>query len=93
MDDGLELVHDRDYSVQVYRSSPDELVAVGRVRDEKPPGLYVEHDPDPLTMHDMTIELRVGYPDLVDEERLARFRQDGRAGCLDLHVRAARYSK
>jgi hypothetical protein len=73
MDDGLELVHDRDYSVQVYRSSPNELVAVGRVRDEKPAGLYVEHDPDPLTMHDMTIELRVGYPDLVISDASVSF--------------------
>jgi hypothetical protein len=73
MDDELELVHDRDYSVQVYRASPHELVARGRVRDEKPPGLYVEHDPDPLTMHDMTIELRVGYPSLEITDTSVRF--------------------
>ncbi len=73
MDDELELVHDRDYSVQVFRSSPNELVARGRVRDEKPPGLYVEHDPDPLTMHDMTIELRVGYPSLEITDASVRF--------------------
>src|SRR4029453_8498826 len=60
----MELLHDRAYSVQVFRRSPSELVARGRVRDEKPPGMYVEDDPDPLTMHDMTVELTVAYPSL-----------------------------
>jgi hypothetical protein len=59
-----ELLHDRSYSVQVSRRSPSEIVARGRVRDEKPPGMYVEGDPDPLTMHDMTVELCVAYPSL-----------------------------
>ncbi len=28
----------------------------------KPPGLYVEGDPDPLTLHHMVVDLTVGYP-------------------------------
>jgi hypothetical protein len=60
----MELLHDRSYSVRVSRKSPDEIVAIGRVCDEKPPGMYVEGDPDPLTMHDMTVELCVAYPSL-----------------------------
>ena len=60
--DGLEPLHDREYSVQVYRKSDHELLARGSVRDVKPPGLYVEGDPDPLTLHHMIVDLTVGYP-------------------------------
>ena len=58
----LELLHDRQYSVQVYRKSDRELLARGRVRDTKPPGLYVDGDPDPLTIHDMVVDLTVAFP-------------------------------
>jgi hypothetical protein len=36
----------------------------GAVRDQKPPGLYFEADPDPLTIHHMQIELQVQYPSM-----------------------------
>jgi Protein of unknown function (DUF2889) len=58
----LELLHDRQYSVQVYRKNDHELLARGHVRDVKPPGLYVEGDPDPLVLHDMVVDLTVAYP-------------------------------
>ena len=32
------------------------------MRDQKPAGLYVEGDPDPLTFHHMQVELVVGFP-------------------------------
>ena len=35
----------------------------GAVRDQKPAGLYVESDPDPLTFHHMQVELEVAFPD------------------------------
>lgn len=63
-DAGLELLHDRAYAVQVFRRSESEIIARGTVRDVKPPGLYVEGDPDALTMHDMTVVLTVSYPAL-----------------------------
>jgi hypothetical protein len=64
----LELLHDREYSVQTYRKGRDEILARGSVRDVKPPGLYVEGDPDPLTLHHMIVDLTVAYPsyDIVD---------------------------
>jgi hypothetical protein len=62
LDPELELLHDREYSVRVYRRSDDELVARGRIRDLKPPGLYVEDDPEPLKIHDMVVDLTVAYP-------------------------------
>ena len=35
------------------------------VHDVKPPGLYVDDDPDPLSMHRMRVELEIDYPALV----------------------------
>jgi hypothetical protein len=35
------------------------------VHDVKPPGLYVDDDPDPLTMHKMRVDLEIEYPALV----------------------------
>jgi hypothetical protein len=60
----LQLLHQRDYSVQVYRRNDDEILAVGTVHDRKPPGLYVEEDPDELTIHFMTVKLIVSFPGL-----------------------------
>lgn len=64
-DPGLELVHTRNYETKVYLVSETELLARGAVRDTKPPGLYVEGDPDELDIHEMHVELRVSLPDLV----------------------------
>jgi hypothetical protein len=36
----------------------------GVVRDQKPPGLYLEDDPEPLTFHHMIVELDVAFPSL-----------------------------
>ena len=35
------------------------------MHDLKPPGLYVEDDPNPLSMHRMRVELEIEYPALV----------------------------
>lgn len=40
------------------------LTIQGAVRDQKPPGLYLEIDPEPLTIHHMQIELDVAFPSL-----------------------------
>lgn len=69
-DEGLDLVHTRDYETRIYRLSDDELLVRGAVSDRKPPGLYVHADPDELEIHQMQIELRVGFPGL--EIRAAR---------------------
>lgn len=80
-DEDLELIHDRSYAVQVFRRSPTEIVARGRVQDQKPPGLYVEGDPDPLTLHDMTIELRVAFPSLEITDAGVHFETFPQEGC------------
>ncbi|MGB0112424.1 MAG: DUF2889 domain-containing protein, partial [Ilumatobacteraceae bacterium] len=52
------------YRVQAFRKSDDVLMLRGAVRDQKPPGLYFEGDPDPLTVHHMQIDLDVAFPSL-----------------------------
>ncbi len=63
-DEGLELIHTRDYEIKVYRVSDDELLARGALSDRKPPGLYILDDPEPLEVHQIQLELRVAYPSL-----------------------------
>jgi Protein of unknown function (DUF2889) len=62
--DGLEVLHDREYRVRAYRAADDRLLIRGAVRDQKPPGMYVDGDPDPLTVHHMQVELEVAFPSL-----------------------------
>jgi hypothetical protein len=65
-DDGepLEVLHDREYRVRAFRKRDDLLLIRGAVRDQKPPGLYVDIDPNPLTIHHMQIDLEVSFPSL-----------------------------
>ena len=65
-DDGepLEVLHDREYRVRAFRKRDDLLLIRGAVRDQKPPGLYVDIDPNPLTIHHMQIDLEIAFPTL-----------------------------
>lgn len=58
----LPLLHDRTYSVRSYRKSETELLIRGQIQDQKPPGVYVEEDPDPLTVHHMVVDITVQLP-------------------------------
>ena len=58
------VLHDREYRVRAYRLAADRLLVQGAIRDQKPPGLYLADDPDPLTIHHMQLSLEVGFPDL-----------------------------
>ncbi len=62
--DALEVLHDREYRVRAFRKRDDLLLIRGAVRDQKPPGLYLETDPDPLTIHHMQIEIEVAFPSM-----------------------------
>lgn len=59
------LVHDRTYSVRAYRKSPKELLIRGQIRDQKPPGVYIDHDTEPLTVHHMVVDIEVQFPELL----------------------------
>lgn len=60
----LEALHDREYRVRAFRKRDDLLLIRGAVRDQKPPGLYIDVDPDPLTVHHMQIDLEVAFPSM-----------------------------
>ena len=65
-DDGepMEVLHDREYRVRAFRKADDVLLIRGAVRDQKPPGLYIDVDPDPPTIHHMQIDLEIAFPSL-----------------------------
>lgn len=60
----LPLLHDRIYSVRAYRRSDSEMLIRGQIRDQKPVGLYIAEDPDPLTVHHMVIDMVVVVPQM-----------------------------
>ena len=60
----LEVLHDREYRVRAYRRADDRVLLRGAVRDQKPPGLYIESDPDPLAVHHMLVDIEVAYPSM-----------------------------
>ena len=62
--DALEVLHDREYRVRAFQIADDRLLIQGAVRDQKPPGLYVPDDPEPLTIHHMQLSFEVGFPSL-----------------------------
>lgn len=64
IDPADQLIHERAYVVRAYRKGTDTLVLRGSVRDQKPPGLYVPSDPEPLTVHHMIVDLTISVPSL-----------------------------
>jgi hypothetical protein len=64
VDPAEELIHERAYVVRAYRKGSDTLVLRGAVRDQKPPGLFIADDPEPLTIHHMIVDLEIGVPSL-----------------------------
>jgi hypothetical protein len=80
-DDDLDLIHTRRYETRVYQTADDELLVRGAVSDEKPPGLYVEDDPDPLEIHQMQLELRVSLPRLEIREARVVFETHPNSKC------------
>jgi len=62
--EGLQPLHTRDYQVRAFKVDDATIRLVGAVRDTKPPGLYIEDDPEPLPIHHMVVELTVAWPEL-----------------------------
>jgi hypothetical protein len=76
----LTLLHTRSYDTKVYRDD-DHMVVVGSVQDVKPPGIYIEGDPDSLEIHHMLVVLRVRLPDLTITEAQVEFRTHPNESC------------
>lgn len=62
VDPDEDLIHERAYVVRAYRKDAGTIWLRGAVRDQKPPGLYVPEDDEPLTMHHMIVDLHVTVP-------------------------------
>lgn len=61
-DPDLQPIHTRNYEVRAFKVNDTEILLRGAVRDDKPAGLYIRDDADPLTIHHMIVELRVSFP-------------------------------
>ena len=82
--DGLEVLHDREYRVRAFVLSPERILIRGAVRDQKPPGIYVADDPDPLTMHHMQVDLTVAFPSMEIEAAEVVFETHPHTTCVDI---------
>ena len=59
----VPVLHDREYRVESFLLENGNLLIQGALRDQKPPGMFVPGDPDPLTMHHMQVGLEISLPD------------------------------
>lgn len=86
----LPILHDREYRVRAFRISADRIVIQGAVRDQKPPGLYIQADRDPLTIHHMQVSLEISFPQLEILDVKIGFEMHPRSECPSI---AADYGK
>jgi len=77
-------IHTRRYEVRAFRKSDDCLMLRGVVVDEKPVGLYIESDPDPLWMHHMILDLEIHFPTLVIQKASVQFNEHPHLGCTGI---------
>lgn len=61
----VPVLHDREYRVESFLLENGNLLIQGALRDQKPPGMFVPDDPEPLTMHHMQVGLEVSLPDRI----------------------------
>ena len=80
----LEVLHDREYRVRAFRIADDRVLIRGAVRDQKPPGIYLADDPDPLTVHHMQVDLHVAFPSMVIESVEVVFQAHPHSTCVDI---------
>lgn len=78
---GMPILHDREYRVRAYRKAADRVLIRGAVRDQKPPGLYLADDPEPLTIHHMQLDIEVAFPTLEIVDAGVLFETHPMRGC------------
>jgi hypothetical protein len=84
---GLVLLHDREYRVRSYLMEVEggrHLLLRGAVRDQKPAGLYLAEDPDPLTIHHMQVEMEVAFPSMEIVAANVLFESHPHTECLSI---------
>ncbi len=75
------VLHDREYRVRAFRLSAERLLIQGGLRDQKPPGLYIPNDTDPLTVHHMQISIEVAFPSLEIVDVITHFEAHPHDAC------------
>ena len=85
VDANYPLIHTRQYQVQAFRMSDERFLLRGAIVDEKPAGLYIENDPDPIWMHHMIVELQIVYPTFLIEKASVAFKNHPHLGCCLLY--------
>ncbi len=84
VDTNYPLIHTRQYQVHAFRMSDAKFLLRGVVVDEKPAGLYIENDPDPIWMHHMIVELEIVYPSFLIEKASVEFKNHPHLGCTNI---------
>jgi len=64
--------------------SDTKFLLRGVVVDEKPAGLYIENDPDPIWMHHMIVDLEIVYPTFLIEKASVEFKNHPHLGCTNI---------
>jgi hypothetical protein len=78
------LIHTRRYEVRAFRMAADRLMLRGVVVDEKPAGLYLKGDVQPLWLHHMIVELEIVYPTFLIEKAAATFHEHPHLECTHI---------
>ena len=82
--EGGELIHTRFYEARTYKMSDDLFLLRGVVYDEKPAGLYLSGDPDPLWVHHMVVDLEISFPMFVIQKVSVTFHERPHTHCTDI---------
>jgi len=80
-DGATSLIHNREYRVESWLLDDGRLLIQGALRDQKPPGLFIPGDPEPLTIHHMMLAMTVAIPSMIIEEVQTSFPAHPSAGC------------
>jgi hypothetical protein len=78
------LIHTRRYEVRAFRMAADRLMLRGVVVDEKPAGLYLKGDEQPLWLHHMIVDLEIVYPTFLIEKASATFHEHPHLECTHI---------
>lgn len=82
--EGEPLLHQREYVVRSYRQAADRLRIRGMVHDRKPAGMYINDDPEPMSIHQMVVDLIIDFPSLEIVDVDVVMKVTPHTGCTDI---------
>lgn len=78
------LLHQREYTVRAYRMASDRMRIRGMVHDRKPAGTYIVGDTEPMSVHQMVVDLIVAFPSLEIVDAQVVMEVTPHAGCTSI---------